>query len=223
MIAPDLLDLTTPLDDLSLFPGNPRKGDVEAIARSLETFGQRKPIVATTEGVVVAGNHTLLAARSLGWTEMAVVRVDDDPTMATAYALADNRTAELGHYDPVALAKMLEAVSAENAELLAAISYDATDLDDFVAALQEASQPETIEHYQPVSTYAVAGEGSFTHPSMEERLEKYTSKGIRSVVLDYPVDAYERVAAMAAELREAWNVPDTATLFITLLERACGS
>jgi len=45
--------------------------------------------------VVIAGNGTLAAAQSLGWTEVEVTRVPSDwsPEQARAYALADNRTA----------------------------------------------------------------------------------------------------------------------------------
>ena len=66
MIAPDLQSLAQPIDTLHLLDGNPRRGNVDAVARSYERFGQRKPIVARRDGTVIAGNHQLLAARSLG-------------------------------------------------------------------------------------------------------------------------------------------------------------
>lgn len=46
MINADLLGLAQPVDSVSLLPGNPRRGNVEAVAASLTRFGQRKPIVA---------------------------------------------------------------------------------------------------------------------------------------------------------------------------------
>ena len=80
-IVPDLQGLAFPVEELTPLPGNPRQGDVQAVARSYSTFGQRKPIVARREGdggIVIAGNHQLAAARQLGWDEIAVVWVDDD-------------------------------------------------------------------------------------------------------------------------------------------------
>lgn len=74
-IVPDLEHLAFPVDRLTPLPGNPRKGDVEAVARSYATFGQRKPIVARREGgggIVIAGNHQLAAAQQLGWAHIAV-------------------------------------------------------------------------------------------------------------------------------------------------------
>lgn len=134
MITENLVSLATPIEDLALLPGNPRRGDVDAIAASLAAFGQRKPIVANrSTGVVIAGNHTLQAARQLAWTHVAVVWVDDDPTTASAYALADNRTSQLGGYDPEALAALIMEVQDNDDQLLAAIGYTLTELDDLLA------------------------------------------------------------------------------------------
>jgi site-specific DNA-methyltransferase (adenine-specific) len=140
-IADNLLPLATPLDDLHQLPGNPRRGDVDAVARSLERFGQLKPIVARTDGTIIAGNHTFLAARSLGWSELAVVRTDADEATAKAFALADNRTSELGTYDEQALLDLLTEVNAADPTLLAAASFAATDLDDLLARLTPPPAP----------------------------------------------------------------------------------
>ena len=122
-IAPDLQPLAVPIDDLKPLPGNPRRGDVEAVMRSYEKFGQRKPIVARRDGTIIAGNHQLEAARRLGWTEIAIVRVDDDDQTAKAYALADNRVGELGGYDDGALLSLLEDLG-DTGDLLLATGFD---------------------------------------------------------------------------------------------------
>ena len=135
MIVPDLQPLATPIDSIRTMTGNPRRGDVEAVMRSLDKFGQRKPIVVRQDtGEVIAGNHTFMAAQRLGWAEVAVVWVQDDDTTAKAFALADNRTSELGGYDDDALAAMIAEVMAEDTDLLAAASYTESDLNDLLAA-----------------------------------------------------------------------------------------
>lgn len=54
------------------YPLNPRRGDVNAIADSLQHHGQYRPIVVQkSTNFVLAGNHTLKAARKLGWTRIA--------------------------------------------------------------------------------------------------------------------------------------------------------
>jgi hypothetical protein len=63
---------------------------------------------------VLAGNHTLIAARDAGWADIAVCWVDVDDDQAARIVAADNRTADLGAYDE---------------EVLAALLGDLTDLD----------------------------------------------------------------------------------------------
>jgi site-specific DNA-methyltransferase (adenine-specific) len=141
VITDDLAALATPIDQLELLDGNPRRGDIDAVARSLDRFGQRKPIVARrSDRQVVAGNHTLQAARKLGWDEIAVVWVDDDEVTAKAFALADNRTAELGDYDDQLLGDLLKAVGDVDPALLA----DAGWAGDAVAELLERLEPEQV-------------------------------------------------------------------------------
>lgn len=131
MIAADLHALQAPIDSLHQLPGNPRRGDVDAVAASLQRFGQRKPIVAKADGTITAGNHTWQAAKQLGWDSIAVVRVDDDDATASAFALADNRTAELGSYDDGLLLDLIQSI--DDKELLADTGWS----DDAVADLLE--------------------------------------------------------------------------------------
>jgi len=93
-------------------PTNARTHDeknLSAIEGSLKEFGQRKPIVITQDNIIAAGNGTVEAAKRLGWTEMDVVRVpaDWDADRIKAYALADNRTAELAEWNPEVMAAQL--------------------------------------------------------------------------------------------------------------------
>ena len=124
--------MATPIGLFKALPGNPRRGNVQAVVKSYEKFGQRKPIVARreTDGtlIVISGNHQLLAAISLGWTHIAASIVDEDVTVSEAFALADNRTADLGTYDDKALAEMLERVAVDDS-MLDATGYDLADLE----------------------------------------------------------------------------------------------
>lgn len=125
MILPSLAPLAVDIDSLVLLPGNPRKGDVEAVGASLSRFGQRKPIVVrASDRVVIAGNHTWQAAKSLGWDQIAAVLVDDDTATSEAFALADNRTAELGGYDEAALLELIRSVGEVDASLLLDTGWD---------------------------------------------------------------------------------------------------
>ena len=103
---------TVAIDSISLDPANVRRHpdrNIQTIVASLKRFGQQKPIVVTKEGIVIAGNGTLQAARHLGWKQIEIVRTGLTGSDATAYAIADNRTAELAEWDDDALAQTLAA------------------------------------------------------------------------------------------------------------------
>src|SRR5438552_16588170 len=105
----ELKTRAVPIDEPRLYPDNPRRGDLEAIKESLARNGQYRPIVVNERtGEVLAGNHTLRAARELGWKTIDVTYVDADPERAKRIVLADNRTNDLAGYDSEALVELLE-------------------------------------------------------------------------------------------------------------------
>jgi DNA modification methylase len=115
-IARPLRDLAVPITDLSSDPANLRLHDersLEAIAASLRRFGQQKPVVYDANGTVVAGNGMLEAARRLGWKTIAAIRSELVGVDRVAYAIADNRTAELSRWDDEALRATLAAMPAD--------------------------------------------------------------------------------------------------------------
>ena len=131
-IAEPLRRLAVKVESLSLDPRNARTHgtkNLAAIRASLERFGQRQPLVVSKDGVVIAGNGRLEAAREMGWTHIAVVRVEDTHAEASAYAIADNRTSDLAGWDDGVLAEILEELRDEDAELAAATGYSERDID----------------------------------------------------------------------------------------------
>jgi DNA modification methylase len=103
---------TLKIESLRPDPENARAHDeknLKAIAGSLQQFGQRKPIVITKDNVIVAGNGTVEAAKRLQWETIQAVRVPENWTVdqIKAFALADNRTAELATWNQSILEKQL--------------------------------------------------------------------------------------------------------------------
>jgi ParB-like chromosome segregation protein Spo0J len=95
---------TVQITNLIPYPANPREGDIGAIIESLEANGQYRPIVANKRtGHILTGNHTYLAAKALGWFEIAVSWVDVDEDQELKIVLIDNRTSDLATYDTVEL------------------------------------------------------------------------------------------------------------------------
>jgi len=104
-IHPELRGLAVEVSKLTPDPKNARKHDrrnLDAIKASLVKFGMRQPIVVQRAGdelIVRAGNGRLQVAKELGWSHLPAVVFDENDTDAVAYAIADNRTAELAEWD----------------------------------------------------------------------------------------------------------------------------
>lgn len=107
---------------------NPRIGNVDAIVSSYLEFGQVKPIVVRPDGkgkyTVIAGNHQLQAAKKLGWNKIAAVIYDVDEKRANAFALADNRTTELGNTDQAIVLELMTEISTDYQDLLLGLGWD---------------------------------------------------------------------------------------------------
>lgn len=121
---------TVGIETLSPDPANVRKHgqrNMDAIKASLRRFGQQKPIVVDAKGIVLAGNGTLAAARELGWREIQIVRTELTGSQATAFGIADNRSAELAEWDEK-LADVLASLKAEDFPL-EEIGFDLDELE----------------------------------------------------------------------------------------------
>jgi DNA modification methylase len=120
------------LDTLTTLPGNPRRGDVSAIRESLEQSGQYRALVVRAGSLeVLAGNHTLMAMRELGWERALCHLVDVDDEQARRIVLADNRTNDLAGYDERLLADLLAQMDGD----LAGTGWDQGAVDELLAGL----------------------------------------------------------------------------------------
>lgn len=143
---PNLKVETFKISDLSTYHKNPRRGDVDAIAESLKARGQYRPIVvnigthASHDYEILAGNHTYLAAKKLGWKTIQATTVDVDDDQAAQIVLADNRLADLGSYDDETLSALLSDVSS-----LDGLGWSQNDVDELAAALEPERDDSEVE------------------------------------------------------------------------------
>ena len=104
-----------PVDAVRPYEHNPRLNDdaVDSVARSIEEFGFRQPIVVDEDGVIIIGHTRLKAAQKLGLAKVPVhVASGLSPEKIKALRIADNKTAELAEWDydllPIELAELQE-------------------------------------------------------------------------------------------------------------------
>jgi DNA modification methylase len=136
------------IDRLFENPANPRHNDaaVPHVAASLSRFGWRQPIVAKPSGEIVAGHTRYKAAKTLGMDELPVVRFEGSDLDATAYGIADNRTAEFAEWDQPALAGLLEELRSEDS--LDGVGYTGPDIDALLAEIR-AGKDESLQDPGP--------------------------------------------------------------------------
>jgi hypothetical protein len=118
--ATNMKPVALAIEALTSDPRNARKHDdrnIEAIMKSLQRFGQQKPIVISKDRVVYAGNGTLEAAKRLGWKMIQCAESDLSGDELRAYAIADNRTAELATWDEEILGEILKNFENINLEV----------------------------------------------------------------------------------------------------------
>jgi hypothetical protein len=187
-IHPSIKKLAKPIDSLLPLEGNPRRGDIGAIAASYREFGQVKPIVVrdNEDGTftVIAGNHQLEAAKQLGWKEIAAVVLEADDERAVAFALADNRTMELGYSEQSDIVGMLSQISDSYPDLLNDLRWDEFEM----AAIEEWADKNVIE-VDDVTGYVAP---VMVNPPLSENVRVESNEDGEMVIKTNPtVDAKE--------------------------------
>ena len=158
-INPALCSLATPIEALHVDPENIRKHDeasLSALVASLRRFGQQKPIIALRDGSIIAGNGLYTAAHRLGWKKIAVLYFDNaDRTHAVAFALADNKTAELSDWNYGRLTAALGELAEADVEILADVGFSEEEIEVLLQA--EWKPPQTTEDAPDSRTVAETG------------------------------------------------------------------
>lgn len=150
------------IDAVQLWSRNYQSGDVGAIMLSIQKFGFDNAL-RIWNGTVMAGNHSTIAVRQLlagGWQPFGgAIRSNGDKTevlyvdishltyeQAQAFAVADNRTAQLAEPDDLLLVELLqEFANSEDETLLQASGYDGDDLDNLLRDLNPQFEPVSAD------------------------------------------------------------------------------
>jgi site-specific DNA-methyltransferase (adenine-specific) len=133
---------------LSPWEQNPRVNEhaVKAVARSVESFGFNVPILCDQNLMIIAGHTRWNAAKSLGLATVPVIRLTMSESQRKAFAVADNKTAEIADWDFPKLREVLEELRTEDVSL-ADLGFSDEELRRFLGAEEqdEGNVPETPE------------------------------------------------------------------------------
>ena len=141
-----------PTDKLVPYARNARThsdSQVAQIAASIAEFGFTNPILAGSDGVIVAGHGRLAAAQKLGIAIVPVVILDHlTPTQRRALVIADNRIAENAGWDEAMLQVELADLQGGDFDL-SLTGFDADALADLLAGEETTSDGQTDEDSVP--------------------------------------------------------------------------
>ena len=101
------------IDKLKLNLNNTRQHtdlDIKNLIKSIHRFGFKNPIIAKLDGTVLVGNGRLEACKQMGITEVPVHYTDMSEEDAKAFAIMDNRSAELSTWNLEYLLPQLDAL-----------------------------------------------------------------------------------------------------------------
>ena len=206
-----LKPLAFPIDQLKPDPGNARRHNernMAAIEASLRRHGWRGVVVARRKDKrILAGHGRIEAARRQGETTAPVLFVDGNDAQAAAFAVADNRTAELAGWSAELLSEALsELTQDEQAELAFTMEE--------IHQLTNATLPVLDDEQQaPQSTPAAAAPSS--------RTDRKGAATVQPLSVLFLFDAAEHKRWKAAvQRRLAAKTPDMAHAIVQALEAA---
>lgn len=138
--------IMVPLRELKPYENNPRQNTqaVEAVARSIEEFGFKVPLVVSKDLVIVAGHTRMLAAELLGMTEVPCIKADDlTEEQVKAFRLADNKTHEQAGWDFPMLELELADLSIDMSQFGFTLHGGDVDLNDLFGDEEKDAKTKT--------------------------------------------------------------------------------
>jgi len=129
---------------------------IAQVAASIQEFGWTNPILAGSDGIIIAGHARCLAAERLGIDEVPVIVLDHlTPVQRKALALADNKLALNAGWDEEMLRQELEELQLLDVEL-ELTGFDSAELDQLLPDLLD---DEALDQTLPVADTATAQPG----------------------------------------------------------------
>ena len=107
------------LSMLKPWEDNPRINDeaVDAVAKSIESFGFNVPILCDQQFTIIAGHTRWKAAKKIGMKSVPVITLELSEAQREAFAIADNKTGEIADWDYSRLRKILEKLKCRKIDL----------------------------------------------------------------------------------------------------------
>lgn len=134
------------VNDLIAYANNPRFNDdaVDYVAKSIEEFGFKVPVIVDENNVIVCGHTRVRACKQLKIKEVPCIIADDlTEDQIKAFRLADNKVSEFAEWDMDLLNEELESIND-------------IDMEDFGFEFDYYDEEQRHEEYQEETQERVA-------------------------------------------------------------------
>jgi len=170
------LSLLKPWED------NPRINDeaVDVVVKSIEFFGFNVPILCDQELTIIAGHTRWKAATKIGMKSVPVIVLEMTEDQRKAFAVADNKTAEIADWDYPKLQKILEGLKHKKINL-PSLGYSQDELQALLTkqkdfdwkAFEERFKNSLMSTYTLVPVKVPAQRKEAFHKAIKELANKY--------------------------------------------------
>jgi len=126
------------LSALKPWEDNPRINDeaVDAVAKSIRTFGFNVPILCDQRFTLIAGHTRWKAAKKIGMKSVPVIVIELSEAQRKAFSVADNKTGEIAGWDYPRLRKVLEELKCKKINL-PSLGYSQAELQALLTQQKE--------------------------------------------------------------------------------------
>lgn len=207
------------VSEITPYENNPRVNAeaVEPVAKSIQEFGFRQPLVVDKEGVVIVGHTRLKAAISLGMDKVPVHVADLPPEKVKALRITDNQTAAIAEWDYDLLP--LEISDLEQA------GYDVSllgfDEDELASLLEQANAEDDEGEVEPTEIESVQPEALSFLESADRVVLQFSGGKDSTVVLNWARGVCEKLnkPLQAVFVETGAEFPDLTAHIIRICDR----
>lgn len=117
---------------------------INALAKSISSFGFNIPLIIDSQGKLIAGHARLEAAKKVGLQQVPVIYLDHlSPDQIKAFSIADNRLSEMSSWDENLLAIQLKELSEVDLGFdIEATGFTVGEIDLYIEGLDAAEDPD---------------------------------------------------------------------------------
>lgn len=130
-----------PIASLGRYENNPRKHpekQLVKLASSIREFGFAAPVLVDENNTIIAGEARVEAAKRVGLKELPVIVAHHwSASQVKAYRLADNRLAELAHWDKQALSIELASIIEFDETPVEILGWETAEIDILLEEIEE--------------------------------------------------------------------------------------